>query len=254
VHEQLVHPRGWPYRPTPVLIEHWGYADVWRKQAKGAYYLHILNEMLEDDPEDYYALFQASRCHLNLGQFAEAAERLAKVAASSQARLDNPELWVHAHGLWAQSLVRAGQGQEAVDVLDRLLEEAPEHGLALYQRGRLAYDRQDWPMAVACLGRARERGLGAPVVDLDPDKALFLAEYFLGRSLARLGRPAEAAQALAQALARDPANLAARTDLARALAGLGRRDEARMHLERVLKSRPGDRQAREIMASLEGAQ
>jgi tetratricopeptide (TPR) repeat protein len=92
------------------------------------------------------------------------------------------------------------------------------------------------------------------VVDLDPDKALFLAEYFLGRSLARLGRPAEAAQALAQALARDPANLAARTDLARALAGLGRRDEARMHLERVLKSRPGDRQAREIMASLEGAQ
>jgi tetratricopeptide (TPR) repeat protein len=253
VHEQLVHPPQWPSLPTPAVIEHWGYADGQRNQAKGIYYLSLLEQMLEDNPEDYYALFQAARCHLSLGQLNQAARRLALVAASAPAQRENPELWVHAHGLWSQALARAGRGQEAAQVLDRLLELNPGHGLALYQRGRLAYDQQDWAMAASCLGQALGRGLGAPMVDLDPDKTLFLAEYFLGRSLERLARPAEAARALALALARDPGSLAARTDLARVLASLGRRDEARINLERVLELRPGDRQARALLASMERA-
>ncbi len=253
VHEQLIHPPEWPSLPTPVVVEHWGYDDPARNQAKGAYYLTLLEQMLADDPRDHYALFQAARCHFNLRQFNQAAGRLAYLATLPQARRANPELWVHAHCLWAQSLEQAGRGREAEAALERLLKDMPEHGLALYQRGRMAYDHGRWETAAGCFERALARGLGAPLVDIDPGKTLFLAEYFLGRSLERLGRAPEAAQALARAVARDPRNLASRTDLARVLISLARLQEARAHLERVLEERPGDRQAKDLLAGLERA-
>ncbi|MFH1061024.1 MAG: tetratricopeptide repeat protein [Pseudomonadota bacterium] len=253
VHEQLEHPPDWPNLAAPMTILHWGYVDPQRVRAKGAYYLSLLEQSLKQSPDDYYLNYQAGRCLWNLGRLPAAAGHLRQVAASGQARRANPELWAAAQHLLAQALLRLGDAPSAEALLDRLLEQMPLHGLSHYQRGRLAYDLDDWPGAAEHLSQALALGLGAPVVDLDPVKTLFLAHYFLARALERQGRAAEALPVLAAAVAGDPGQLAARTDLARLLIGAGRPGEARQHLHQVLAARPGDRQANHLLARMRGA-
>lgn len=252
VHEQLTHPPAWPPLVAPVVVRHWGYHDPARAAQKGRYYLKLLTIIITEDPEDFYARWQAARCHYNLRQFEEAVQHLERMASIPEARRQNPELWAAGHHLWSQALERLGRLTEAESILDGLLEELPWHGPSHYQRGRLAYARQDWARTVKHLTLALNCGLGVPLVDLDPHKTMFLGEYFLGRSLERLGRPAEASAALRRAVERDPQSTAARNDLACLLAGQGRRQEARVHLEHVLKQRPQDRQAQALWATMAG--
>jgi Flp pilus assembly protein TadD len=252
VHEQLAHPPQWPSLVAPVAVQHWGYHDPTRAAAKGRYYLGLLKHTLDDNPRDFYALWQAARCHYNLRQFDQAAACLERLAQEEAPRAQNPQLWAAAHHLWAQTLERLGRAGQAREILDSLLEDLPWHGHSHYQRGRLAYTQGDWPTAVKHLNLALNCGLGLPLVDIDPHKILFLADYFLGRSLERLGCPAEAAASLARAVERDPANPGARNDLARLLAGMGQRQQARKQLEQILDRWPQDRQARSLLQAMAG--
>ncbi len=253
VHEQLVHPPQWPSLPTPLVVRHWGYADPQHAKSKGRYYLKLLNQMLEENPADFYARFQAGRTLANLRDFSKSASHLEQVVASATAREQNPEVWAHSHFLLAQAWERLGRPKQAREVLDAFLAQEPEHGLGHYHRGRLAYALEDWQGAAHHLALARELGLGAPFVDLDPDKTLFWADYFLGRACEHLGRLEEAGAALERAAQRQPHNPAPPTDLARVLMAQGRRAEARARLQQVLDERPGDRPALRLLAQLEEA-
>ena len=252
VHEQLVHPPGWPSLVAPVTVLHWGYQDPQRHAAKGRYYLGLLEQTLEENPGDFYALWQAARCHYNLRQFSQAAELLERLSQQRQAREHNPQLWAAAHHLWAQALERLGRAGEAEQILEHVLDVMPWNGHSHYQRGHLAYTLRDWAKAVRHLRLALNCGLGLPLVDIDPEKTLFLADYFMGRSLEHLGQPAEAAQALARAVQRDPASAGARSQLARLLAGMGQNQQAKEQLEQVLQLRPQDRQARSLLQAMAG--
>ncbi|MCB2184827.1 MAG: tetratricopeptide repeat protein [Deltaproteobacteria bacterium] len=251
VHEQLAHPPSWPNLATPLVIQHWGYEDLAQVKAKGAYYQGLLQQMLQDDPGDFYAKFQLARCHYNLRDFPAAASLLAELAPDATARAGNPQIWLAGQILRAQAQERAGAAPAARHTLERLLEIMPGEGLAHYHRGRQAYVEGDWPRAREHLTRALDLGLGAPMIDLDPERTLFLASYYLGRALAAEGRPAEAAQALARAVERDPANPAARAELAEILMQLGQPDAARQQVAAILEQRPGDRRARDLLAALE---
>lgn len=253
VHEQLVHPEGWPQVPTPVVIEHWGYQDPSASESKGRYYQGLLSQMLSEAPEDFYAHFQMARCHLNLGQPEAARGHLEAVLASPQARQGNPQLWAQAHFLLAGLWQRLGRPERAERLLDELLAQVPRLGLAHYHRGRLAYGAGLWGLAAQHLAQALELGLEAPLMDLDPQQTLFMAEYLLGRCQQELGQPRQAAQALSRALERRPENTAARTELAQALLRLGQPEQARQELARVLRLRPGDRRAAALLKSTEQA-
>jgi tetratricopeptide (TPR) repeat protein len=253
VHEQLVHPPEWPQLAAPVTVRHWGYADPVRCRDKGQYYRGLLEQMLAEDPADYYARFQLARTHLNLRQAGEAAPLLEAVAADPGARAQNPQLWAQAHFLLAQCRRREGRGQDAADILDGLLQKTPELGLAHYHRGRLAWHLGRAGAAARHLAKALELGLEQPFLDLDPGKTRFWAQYFLGRALADTGRPNEALAAYRAAAQAQPANPAPRTDAARLLLALGRRRAARRELEQALEHTPGDRAARRLLARLEEA-
>jgi|Deesub1362A_J573_1020465.scaffolds.fasta_scaffold02683_5 Flp pilus assembly protein TadD len=253
VHEQLVHPPHWPSVPTKVVVRHWGYADPTQVEAKGRYYLQLLDKTLQESPEDFYAHFQAARCCHNLGKLEQALEHLQAVVTSPQARERNPELWAQAHFLLARLLLRLGRGQEARESLDRLLETTPSHGLAHYHRGRLAYREGDWEAAARHLSQALAHGFGMPLVEVDTHKTLFFCNYFLGRALAALGRAPEALAPLARAAELEPDNPAPAVELARLLASLGRTDEARAKLKQILRRRPTDRQAQRLLSRLEEA-
>jgi glycosyltransferase involved in cell wall biosynthesis len=251
VHEQLVHPPEWPSVVTQVTVRHWGYADHEHAQEKGRYYQTLLSQMLEDDPGDYYARFQLARTLINLRDFALSIDHLSAVIASQKARGDNPQIWAHAHFLLSQAFERLAKPDEAENILERLLTQIPGNGLAHFHRGRLAYGFSDYETAARHFSRALDLDLDKPFVDMDPGKTLFLAEYYLGRSLERLGRTSEAGDALWRAAKRQPGNPAPRTDLARLLLAQGQSDQAKTYLKQTLDIWPDNRMAKRLMAQAE---
>jgi tetratricopeptide (TPR) repeat protein len=253
VHEQLVHPRDWPQVITPVVIQHWGYSEPKAKQAKAAYYLGLLEQSLQENPADFYSRWQAGRCLADQRQFAQAVSYFTQVARDEAARSVNPEIWLHSHLQWARALQRLGRTPEAASVLDRLLGEMPGHGLAHLARGRLAYQQGDWTRAAAHLRQALTLGMGVPLLDLDPQRNLFQAAYYLGRALERLGLLDEAVASLAQACGMEPQNPTSRAELARLLWDQGRREVARSELKQILDNDPSHRQALHLLARWEVA-
>lgn len=253
VHEQLMHPPQWPSLATPLVVRHWGYADHGRAQNKGRYYLRLIEQMLEDNPDDFYARYQMGRTLFNLREFSSAIEHLSMLILDRAAQARNRQIWAHGHFLLAQAWERLAKPDLAGEVLQEFLRQAPEEGLGHYHCGRLAYGQEDWAAAAQHLAKALDLGLEAPFVELDPGKTLFLAEYFLGRSHERLGSPQKAMVFLERAARRQPENPAPLTDLARLLLGQGQAAKARSHLEHVLEHHPGDRQALRLLARLEQA-
>lgn len=251
VHEQLAHPPDWPSIVTAVKVRHWGYADHLHAQTKGRYYLTLLNQMVEDDPNDYYARFQLARTLINLRDFSASLEHLTAVIQSSQAQHGNPQIWAHAHFYLAQVYERLAKPKQAEQKLEYLLHEQPGNGLGHYHRGRLAYGFDEWEVAAKNFTQALKLGLDKPFIDMDPDKTMFLAEYYLGRSYERMGRIDEALAALERAARRQPHNPAPRTDLARMLLAQGQNSQARAYLKQSLELRPGDRMAMRLWAQTE---
>ncbi|MCA1905448.1 MAG: tetratricopeptide repeat protein [Desulfarculus sp.] len=253
VHEQLVHPPEWPNLVAPMVIEHWGYADPRRTREKGAYYLSLLEQTLQETPDDYYARFQVGRCLINLADWSGAVAQLSRVTADDGARRGNPELWAAAHHLLAQSWQRLGRQDLARNVLEQLLHQMPEHGLSHYHRGRLAYASGKWQEAVEHLSQGLSLGWGAPVVDLDPIQTTFLAHYFLARACEELGRHHQALEHLQAARKSDPRRASLATDQARLLLAIGKPQAARKELEQILNKTPGDRRARALWQQIEAS-
>lgn len=253
VHEQLVHPEGWPQIAAQVTVLHWGYQDKEWAAVKGRYYQGLLEQMLRDNPDDFYAHFQIARCHLNQRELDLAGKHLEQVVTCSEAKLISPEIWAHSHFKLAQVLDRQGLPQQAEEMLDQLIREVPDHGLTRYQAGRLAYSHGNWQRAAAEMALAIELGINAPVVDAEPDKIIFRAHYFMGRARAHANRHREALAPLREAVRRDPANSAARTALAESLLALARVGEARAQLTEALNIRPEDRRAQALMEAAEKA-
>ena len=248
VHEQLIHPPDWPQLRSPVVVRHWGYQDAAEVQEKGRYYLSILEQMLEELPDDFYARFQAARCHLNLRNFPEARSHLEEVARDPQARRLNFPLWVQAQVMLANLLVNQGKMDKAAAILEHLLEMEPKQGLVHHHRGRLAFLQGDFALAEAHLRQAERWGLGQPFLDMNPDHLRFRNRHFLAKALERLGKGDQALTWYRRALQLGPDNPALRADLAMLLLRLGRREEARQEAEAILAVRPQDRRAKEVLA------
>ena len=250
VHEQLVHPPGWPGLPTSLVIRHWGYDDPQKVRQKGEYYLGLLELMLKDQPEDFYARFQAARCLINLRRFDEALTALRRFANQKQAARKNPQLWAHGHFLLAQCLKRLGRRGDALKVLEDFNRETPGNALGLFHQGRLLYEMGDYPQAAFFLGESLQKKLDAPVVDLDPVATLFQASFFLAKSLVKLGRAKDALPHFACALNLMPQNTHARTEMAQALSDQGRVETAIRELKKVLAFRPQDRRAQAMLREM----
>ena len=251
VHEQLVHPPDWPAKFTPLVVRHWGYSDPDQVARHGTYYLELLKRMLDDDPEDYYAHFQAARCYQNLRSFDQASQHWAGMLNSREALDKNPGLWAYAGTQWVRMLLNMGRAEQAAQELKGLLDKLPDYGLLHYEKGRLCYTQKRHQEAMASFSRALELGFGVPVVDMDLEKIRFLAHYYRARSAVELKRLQDAVDDYKAAITMDPRHLAARTELARLLLDLERPLEARGHLALVLNERPQDRGAKRLMQRIE---
>ena len=89
VHEQLIHPAGFRQVLTEVEIRHfWGYADPAEAREKGRRNLKLLEEMVAENPGDFYLCYQLGKTSLNLRRFEQAAEWLTRGLPESGRNID----------------------------------------------------------------------------------------------------------------------------------------------------------------------
>ncbi|MCI0364354.1 MAG: tetratricopeptide repeat protein [Phycisphaerales bacterium] len=97
----------------------------------------------------------------------------------------------------ASLLAHQEQFDQAIDLLDRLLDESPKHrlaGAALIQRGRARFEQKQYESALDDFIRA----------DKLDDAARDQTAYWISKCQLRLGKPDEAAQRLARAIEDHP--------------------------------------------------
>ncbi len=142
-----------------------------------------------------------------------------------------------------------GHADAARELLDGLLAERPDDARALAERGRLALDEGDAARAESCLRRA---------VELAPDDREALYSFLgalrqqdkadeanrLEPRLKQLDADLRRLQEIAQAVAREPQNLALRTEAGEICLRYGRKDEGRRWLAGALRLDPSYRPAR----------
>ncbi len=244
VHEQLSHPAHWPSLPSSLVIDHWGYEDPVRVKEKGVYYLGLLHKTLQAEPGDFYARFQAARCHFNLRQFNEAYEELC--LASQAGGHENPELTSRIEIMRSQVLERLMRADEALELLLGLTRQQPANALAFFSAGRLAYTMEKYSLAARLLRQSLALDLGAPMLDLNPRQTRFTASYLLGLALNRLGRETAAAASLEQALLIFPDHRGARLDLAELKWRQNYKNDALAHLQMVLQHYPEDARSKRL--------
>ena len=246
VHEQLIHPPLWPQIKSPLLIEHWGYQDPEVLKQKGIYYLSLLRETLQKDPADYYARFQAARCHFNLREFEQAREQLKLAAAEKRLASENSALALHVELMLATTMQRLNETENAFNLLMELTTRYPHEALAFFSAGQLAYTLGDMSKVADLLEKSLSLDLGAPMINLNPLQTRFSAFYLRGLALLKIGRELAGLASLEQALALMPDHRGLRLDLALAQKQAGMDDQARANLEYVREKFPRDARAERL--------
>ena len=253
VHEQLIHPSDYRSVLTGVEILHWGYEDFGEARKKGLRNLRLLQEMVEEHPEDFYLCYQMGQTLLNLRRFEPALFWLERAVANREGPVTNPGLHQHAHLLKCQVLERLGRHDEAEQVLLTLLRIAPEYGPGYLSLGRIQYSRKNFERVVELLLIFFDLGVGDFIAGLSPERMKFMAAMMLGRSLEQLGRLEHAVEAFNKAAATNPDN----PEPLLAMAGVAMRDgragEARARLTRCLEMFPGNRRAVGMLKVLDDA-
>ena len=248
IHEQLAHPSDWPNLRVPVEISHWGYEDPAKVRAKGEYYLSLLNQSLEADPDDFYAHYQAAKCLLNLRRIDEAETHLRILMANRGAAVRNLDLWLEGNFMLCRLLENSSRNHEAASIMQGLLTAHGRHALVQYQAGRLAHADGRWREAIGHLELALSLGLDRPVIDLNTEQVIFTACYMLGTAYAKLDETSSAFAAYARAAEINPQNTAPLCQMARIHLNLGEPALAADLARRALGVRPGDRSASRILA------
>lgn len=133
---------------------------------------------------------------------------------------------------YALTLLRRGELEQAIPLMESLLVAAPDDPDVLYNLGMAYSDMGQLEDAIELLSQA---------VETDPENANALVA--LGVARQRNSEPREALIALRSAVALDPANSYAHRNLGGILASLGDVREAEPHLREAVRLAPDDQQA-----------
>ena len=243
VHEQLTHPPSFKSVLTTVEIFHWGYQDRAGAREKGRRNLVLLERMARENPGDQYVSYQMGKTLLNLRQFEDASQWLARVTADPKGLLRNKSLHLHAHLLLAQATDRLGRIEEAESILKSLLEKEPAYGPGHLALARMDYAAARYDRAVTGFQTFRRLGPGDPLAGLNPAQMHFTAAMLLGKSLTKTGRLKEARRAFQEAEQIKPDDPEPILALAESALAGGEKETARHHAARALERNPRNRRA-----------
>ena len=111
-----------------------------------------LRDRLESNPDDHDGWVMLGRSYMYMNQYNEAVQAF---AAAEEVVLDDPALLVEY--AWALTMIAEGSlAGRPEELIARALELEPENHDALYLAGAMAYERQDFPVAIAYWERLLE--------------------------------------------------------------------------------------------------
>ena len=125
----------------------------------------------------------------------------------------------------AFNFLRQGQGERAMPLLEKLLQNDPQNFDALHLLGQLHLQRREAAQALQCLEKAR--ALKQPTASLLNN---------LGIALRLLGRASEALDCYAQALRQAPAHPDALANITALLERLGQPQEAARYRQKAAQA------------------
>jgi tetratricopeptide (TPR) repeat protein len=224
-------PRLVPREPRPGATDYGvGLQLLGSKQpARALTHLTRAHELDPEQPSTEYALGQA------LLATGRAAEALPHLHRGFESGVEIPEGGYD----FAVALQATGDLEGAARAVRRIRPNDRADAESWLRLGRLA-------MAVKAPDAAEP--LFRRAVELRPDQAE--THQHLGLDLLVLGRHAEAAQALGEAVRLDPRDVESLSRLAYCESELGRIDDARGHAQAALALRPDDQLARQLLAAL----
>ncbi len=248
IHEQLSHPaEGIRYVMTDIRIYHWGYVDKELLKAKGMRNLRILQEVLDQNPEDYFAHFNMARCYENFREFGKAMTHLQEVMKCPAAARENPEIHSYAFLLAFMLLEKMGRMEEGKEILSVLLAQNPAFGLGWFYLGKYAFKTGNIPEAIVHLERFHKFGINIHSLDLPRERVFFESYYWLAQGYEKMEEIALARRAYESALVYDPQNSHVFLKLALLCKRQGQVEDEDGFWRRCLELHPGNQVARNAL-------
>jgi glycosyltransferase involved in cell wall biosynthesis len=255
IHEQLVHPsEGIRFVMTDIQIYHWGYADRGILRQKGLRNLEILREVLQKNPEDFFAHFNIARCYMNLREFDRALSHLRKVLNNPQTRRENPDVYGYSSIMAQSVLEKMGCFEEGRQILEAFLEENPFFGLGWFYLGKSLCRVGRFSEGIVCFKNFHRLGITIHSLDLPRQKISFESYYWLARAYESLSEKALAREAYLKALTFEPQNHFVYLRLAALSKALGQREEERVFLKKGLDLRTAEIEKGEALPGSERAE
>ncbi len=197
-------------------------AQVLLRQGMTAEAVHAYREVIKRNPKDAGSLLGAGGGLLRLGRVDE-AEKHAMLAVSVAP--------AGAHELLAKIALARHDRQAALREAKLAQDADPTLPMPLYVEGLLLYNEGHYAEALAVLLRARQQLEGRTLQMND-------LNYYIGDSLARLERYAEAEPYLLQEIRVFPYNTRARAGLAMLYRAMGRDAESERAIDELLRIAP----------------
>lgn len=166
--------------------------------------IEVLTRLLERRPDQARWWLYRGGYAMSLGQAAAARDAFQKARQGDQGQLTHEEQLAVITGLVEANLA-TGEIPAAEQALEELDRRAPDSFVALFQKGRLAFERGDYDVAISELQRALVAKPGVP-----------FARLLLAAALLQQGAIEQANVELTRLLAEVPGNIDARAMLARA--------------------------------------
>jgi putative PEP-CTERM system TPR-repeat lipoprotein len=183
--------------------------------------LKLLNDGVKARPNSGLLHRALGQIYTGMGRLPDAENAFRKALEQSSPKGDLPGYLFAAGGL-ADSLLAQGKLDEAKAVSDRLTKDAPNAGLTLLTRGRVAAAQRNYAAALEDLTK---------ILNADPENVQ--VRTLVGGVNLEQGNLEQATMNLRRALAASPDFVPARRLLAQALMAQGRADEAQKTLQQA---------------------
>ncbi|GBC92133.1 SPBc2 prophage-derived glycosyltransferase SunS [bacterium HR15] len=248
VHEQilpsLLAHGGKPATLRNAQIIHWGYeAEVMRQRGKSQRNVQLLQQTLQENPQDAFQWFNLGNTLYNQGDYQGACNALQQACEQIDPGEDYAPL---AWSQWISSLQMLKRYEDAIQVGQRALKQGLEHPLIYFTLAQSYLLNGQGQEAVDALQKARQCALRIGLLSADGETLLASSGYTgdptvvtfkwhltMGRALLLLNRLEEAGMHLQRVLHERPEYAEAHLFYAEWLRRKGRYEEAAQHYEQA---------------------
>ena len=198
-----------------VVVTHTGYTDAETIQKKKHRYLQIMQQWLEQHPDDYVTRSHVALTYHTTGRPEDAIREYGAVISNPRCQAENVYLHRYALLFLGRSQMQCGSYHAAISTFEQAQEAGIEPTLLHLSLGECHHRLGQAEKAVEHLGYVRDHPMQRTYFPIDIKTIHYAALHFLGLNLEKLERTDEAAKEYQRAAQFTPENPEAWLSLAK---------------------------------------